>query len=138
MHQIYSSAGDMSIYLVVFNLRSLLDNPEGKAWDFFDFWSNSIARYSGGAPVILIGTHKDQVVGPADLGKSNAELVQTNKRIKCLTDRIRDRVKSLRVYKLKKLDLHFPEQPSLFYIICAASSIRGLQCFLTSLCRWNV
>ena len=117
MHQIYSSAGGMSIYPVVFNMQQLLDELESKGWHFFDFWLNSIARYSGGAPVILIGTHKDQVVDPADLTKTNAVLAKTNPKIKGLHDRVRDRVKSLRVYKLKKLRLHMPPQPSLFCIV---------------------
>ena len=117
MHQIYSSAGGMSIYPVVFNMQQLLNELESKGWDYFDFWMNSIARYSGGAPVILIGTHKDLIVDLADLTKSNADLAKTNSKIKWLHDRVRDRVKSLRVYKLKKLRLHMPPQPSLFCIV---------------------
>ena len=114
MHQIYSSAGGMAIYPVVFNMQQLL---ESKGWHSFDFWLNSIARYSGGATVILIGTHKDLVVDPADLTKSNADLAKTNPKIRWLQDRVRDRLKSLRVFKLKKLRLHMPPQPSLFCIV---------------------
>ena len=117
MHQIYSSAGGMSIYPVVFNMQQLLNQLESKGWDNFDFWMNSIARYSGGAPVLLIGTHKDLVVDLADLTKSNADLAKTNPKIKGLHDRVRDRVKSLRVFKLKKLRLYMPPQPSLLCIV---------------------
>ena len=117
MHQIYSSAGGMAIYPVVFNMQQLLNQLESKGWDNFDFWMNSIARYSGGAPVLLIGTHKDLVVDLADLTKSNADLAKTNPKIRWLQDRVRDRVKSLRVFKLKKLRLHMPPQPSLFCIV---------------------
>ena len=67
--------------------------------------------------MILIGTHKDLVVNAADLKKSNADLAKTNSKIRRLHDRVRDRVKSLQVFKLKKLRLHMPPQPSLFCIV---------------------
>ena len=71
--------------------------------------------------MILIGTHKDQVVGPADLEKSNADLAESNEKIKKLNRRIRDRVRALRVFKLGKLGLKLPEQPGLFCIVCTAA-----------------
>ena len=130
MHKIYCSAGGMSVYLVVFNLEWLLDkricNSECKSdceknqeqsLRFFKFWGNSIARFSGGAPVILIGTHKDQVVSGADLLKSNAELASTNPVIKGAQDTIGRNMKGLRVYKLNKLRLHTPPQPGSFCIV---------------------
>ena len=116
MHKIYCSAGGMSIYPLVFNLKWLLDKQE-HTLRFFKFWGNSIARFSGGAPVILIGTHKDQVVSSADLLKSNAELARTNPAIKGAQDTIGHNMSGLRVYKLNKLRLHTPPQPGLFCIV---------------------
>ena len=130
MHKIYSSAGGMSVYLVVFNLEWLLNKHECNSEckpnceknqkhtvRFSKFWMNSIARYSGGAPVILIGTHKDQVVVGADLKKSNAELARTNPAIKRAQETIGRHTTGLRVYKLNKLRLHMPSQPSTFCVV---------------------
>ena len=130
MHKIYCSNGGMSVYLVVFNLEWLLDkhkcNSECKpdceknqehTLRFFKFWGNSIARFSGGAPVILIGTHKDQVVSGADLLKSNAELARTNAAIKRAQDTIGRNMRGLGVFKLNNLRLHMPPQPCSFGIV---------------------
>ena len=152
MHKIYCSAGGMSIYLVVFNLEWLLDkhtcNSECKSdceknqersLRFFKFWGNSIARFSGGAPVMLIATHKDLVVSGADLLKSNAELARTNAAMKGAQETMGRNIRSLPVFKLNKLRLHIPPQPGSFCIVLY-SHINFLLILLrdiTSHCRWN-
>ena len=96
MHRIYSSVGGMTIYAVVFNLEWLLEKHEcdstcnstcelNKKFTvaFVKFWLNSIARNSGGAPIVLIATHKDKVVSVSDLKLSNAELAKNNTNIAC-------------------------------------------------------
>ena len=125
MHKIYSSAGKMSIYPLVFNLEWVLDMDERgsqsserergqeKTLTTIDFWINSVARYSGGAPLLLIGTHKDLVVGGADLVKSNTDLATSNSDIKRANKIIGNYIKEMKVYKSKVLNLHLPKQPSL-------------------------
>ena len=120
MHRIYSSSG-IAIYPLVFNLEWLLTdsdddddaerNRQGTI-KFIDFWLNSIARNSKGAPVLLIGTHKDKVAGCDYLRKTNLELFTCNPDIKRAHKIIADYVKSMPVYKSKILNLHFPKQPS--------------------------
>ena len=126
MHRIYSSAGGMSIYPVVFNLEWLLKlrkcgskckpgikcNKELTP-DSVKFWCNSIARYSGGAPILLIGTHKDRVVSGSDLKLSNAELAKANPDMAWAQEFMGNLIRGMPVYKLKKLKLHMPPQPSL-------------------------
>ena len=128
MHRIYSSAGKMSIYPLVFNLKWLLelkcdsrrDRNQKDTLRIIDVWLNSIARYSGGAPVLLIGTHKDEVVKGADLTKSNLELAMKNKEIQLANTIIGKHIKSMNVYQRKRLNLHLPEQPSLLHMLCNA------------------
>ena len=121
----------MTVFLVVFNLEWLLNlhkcdskcKPDCECNQkatvaFSDFWCNSIARYSGGAPIILIGTHKDKVVSGSDLTKLNAELAKTNPKIEWAQKFMGDRISAMRVYKLKKLNLHMPPQPSLLNTGC--------------------
>ena len=126
MHRIYSYAGKMSIYVVVFNLEWLLGmhkcdsrcsrdcerNPKDTI-KFLNFWLNLIARNTG-APVLLIGTHKDKVVSGADLAKSNAHLAATNADIKRANEIVARHVRSMKVYRKKILKLHLPKQPSSF------------------------
>ena len=105
------------MYFLVFNLEWLLDEDNSDtAVEFIEFWSESIARHSGGAPVVAIGTHKDKVVSAADLQKSNAELATSNPAMKRAHDMIRDCMTGLRVYQLNQLQLHMPTQPRSFHI----------------------
>ena len=121
MHKIYSSAGKMSIYPLVFNLQWLLDTHgernEKQTLITIDFWLNSVARFSGGAPLLLIGTHKDLVVSGADLAKSNVDLATSNDDIKRANEIIGTYIKNMRVYKSKLLNLHLPNQPSLLHAL---------------------
>jgi hypothetical protein len=122
MHRIYSSAGGMSIYPVVFNLEWLLKLRKcgsKRKPDFVKFWCNSIARYSGGAPILLIGTHKDRVVSGSDLKLSNAELAKTNPDMAWAQEFMGNLITGMPVYKLKKLNLHMPPQPSLLRPVVA-------------------
>ena len=115
----------MSIYPLVFNLQWLLDMDEhaddkrGKDQTLvtIDFWLNSVARFSGGAPVLLIGTHKDLVVGPTDLKKSNVDLATSNDDIKRANEIIGNYIKKMKVYNSKLLNLHTPDQPSLLHTL---------------------
>ena len=107
----------MSIYCVVFNLEWLLklrkcDSKCNKSPYFVKFWCNSIARYSGGAPIVLVGTHKDKVVSGSDLTKSNAELAKTNPDMAWAQEFMGELITGTRVYNLKELNLYMP-QPSL-------------------------
>ena len=147
MHRIYSSAGGMSIYPVVFNLEWLLKlrkcgskcKPGGKP-DFVEFWCNSIARYSGGAPILLIGTHKDRVVSGSDLKLSNAELAKANPDMAWAQEFMGNLMTGMRVYKLKKLKLHMPPQPSLLRpVVCLILVFYFpiYSCCITSRCRWG-
>ena len=133
MHRIYSSAGGMSIYPVVFNLEWLLKWRKGgskRKPDFVEFWCNSIARYSGGAPIMLIGTHKDRVVSSLDLTKSNAELAKTNPDMAWAQAFMGNLITGMHVYKSKKLNLHMPPQPSLLRPI--VSLMLGSLCTLVA------
>ena len=123
MHKIYSSAGKMSVYPLVFNLEWLLElhedadddkRGEHRSLVALDFWLNSIGRYSCGAPVLLIGTHKDVVVGGTDLAKSNIDLAMSNADIKRAHEILGNYIKNMKVYKSKLLNLHVPDQPGLF------------------------
>ena len=131
MHKIYSYVGKMSVYQVVFNLEWLLDMHQCDArckgdcernqkdsLKFVDFWLNSIARNSGGAPVTLIATHKDIVASGADLQKSNIELAMSNEKIKLANKIIGNHIKNMPVYKTRQLNLKLPEQPSLLHALC--------------------
>ena len=132
MHKIYSSAGNMSIYVVVFNLEWLLgkhtcnsrcdkdcERNEKDTILFIKFWLNSIARNSNGAPVVLIGSHKDKVVSGADLTtKSNVELATSNGDIERANKIIGQHVRSMKVYQQKLLNLCLPEQPRSLHTIC--------------------
>ena len=110
----------MSVYPLVFNLQWLLGLHEGADDDkrgekrslvTLDFWLNSIGRFSCGAPVLLIGTHKDVVVGGTDLAKSNIELAMSNDDIKRANEILGNYIKNMKVYKSELLNLHVPDQP---------------------------
>ena len=144
MHLIYSSAGKMSIYPVVFNLMCLLSMYDDCGLNqkqtimAIDFWLNSIARNSNGAPVLLIATHKDKVVSGADLTKGNADLAASNEEIKRANAILADHIKGMKVFQSKLLNLHFPKQPSSLHVLCAAVPIFcSLHSLFTFICRWN-
>ena len=133
MHKIYSYVGKMSIYQVVFNLAWLLDihqcdahckkdceRNQKHSLKFVDFWVNSISRNSGGAPVLLIATHKDIVVSETDLQKNNVELAMSNENIKLANKIIGDHIKSMPVYKTRQLNLKLPNQPSSLHVLFTA------------------
>ena len=124
MHRIYCSASGMTIYVLVFNLEWLLNKHKcgskckrncectrEHTIRFIKFWLNSIARNSCGAPVLLIGTHKDKVISPDESQKSNADLAKSNKYIAGAHKEVGDLVTDSRMYKLNKLRLHMPTQP---------------------------
>ena len=94
---------------------------------FIKFWLNSIGRNSGGAPVLLIGTHKDTVLsGYSDiLTKSNVELATSYDDITRAHEIIGNEVKKMKVYENKILNLIPPEQPSSF---CAVHASAWLSC----------
>ena len=124
MHRVYSSAGKTTIYPIMFNLAWLLDKTvaTGKADDecdqvhtlhFLEIWLNSIGYNSNGAPIVLIASHKDVVMSPAEYRNlSNFDIAKKNKDIKRAHEIIGDFITSLRVYKLGKLNLQMPPQPS--------------------------
>lgn len=152
MHRIYSSAGKMSTYPLVFNLKWLLDMHEcdlrcnsdcernqKHTLTIVDFWLNSIGRNSGGAPVLLIGTHKDTVVSGTDLSKSNVELATSNDAIKRANEIIGNYINSMNVYKSKPklLNLRLPKQPSSLHALCIVVPVSCLHYCIASRCRWN-
>ena len=133
MHKIYSYVGKMSIYQVVFNLAWLLnmhqcdasckkdcERNQKHSLKFVDFWVNSISRNSGGAPVLLIATHKDIVVSETDLQKNNVELAMSNEKIKLANTIIGNHIKSMPVYKTRQLNLKLPKQPSSLHVLFTA------------------
>ena len=107
----------MSIFIVVFDLKKLQGSEEDikKAKYHLTFWLNSIgANASSHAPlVLLVGTHKDEVIGSCDLQKSNSELARTNDTIRQANEMIGDIVTSLPVYQSKRLKIHMPNQREL-------------------------
>ena len=118
----------MSVYPLVFNLQWLLkideyaENTKDKRGRkrtlvTIDFWLNSIARLSNGAPVLLIGTHKDMVVSRSDLTKSNVDLAMSNEDIKRANNIIGNYIKDMKVYKTDVLNLHLPDQPGLLLLL---------------------
>ena len=120
MHRIYSGAGGMAIYPLAFNLEWLLNadvsNPasehtQERTLHFVKLWLNSVAQNSGGATVVLIGTHKDHVVGADDLVKSNADLASTNDDIARAHELIGKCISEMPDYTRKKLRLHMPPKP---------------------------
>ena len=120
MHRIYSGAGGMAIYPLAFNLEWLLnadvsdavsEHNQERTLHFVKLWLNSVAQNSGGATVILIGTHKDQVVGVDDMAKSNAKLASTSNVIARAHKLIGECISQMPDYTRKKLRLHMPPQP---------------------------
>ena len=102
----------MSEYIVVFDITLLL-GPENDKQDtlyYVTFWLNAIGWNGSLSPVVLVGTHKDQVVGSRDANKSNLQLALTNAKIQQAHKIIGDHISSLQVYTENKLKLHMPNQ----------------------------
>ncbi|CAJ1409359.1 unnamed protein product [Effrenium voratum] len=70
-----------SVYLVVFPMTQLGEGPEGPegpegAMGMIRYWLNSLALHAKGAPVLLVGTHKDRVGTEAEHRAISARLAQ--------------------------------------------------------------
>ena len=126
LHRICLGAGGMAIYPLAFNLKWLLnmnvsdpvcEQTQEDTFHFIKLWLNSVGQNSGGATVVLIGTHKDQVVGVDDLKKSNTELASTSDVIASAHKLIGECISELSDYTRKKLRLHMPPQPGQLYMI---------------------
>ena len=116
----------MAIYPLAFNLKWLLntnvsdpvcEQTQEDTFHFIKLWLNSVGQNSGGATVVLIGTHKDQVVGGDDLKKSNKELASTSDVIARAHKLVGKCISELSDYTRKKLRLHMPPQPGQLYTI---------------------
>ena len=139
MHRIYSGVGGMAIYPLAFNLKWLLNanvsdpvceyNVENTL-HFVKLWLNSLARNAGGATVLLIGTHKDQVVGGDDMAKSNADLASSSDVIARAHKLIGDCVSEMPDYTRKKLRLHMPRQPGQLHAISCLTVHYFFECVL--------
>ena len=58
LHHLFLSR--YSVYLVVFKMPHMLKDPQ-RAAEMIRYWLNSLALHAKGAPILLVGTHKDQV-----------------------------------------------------------------------------
>ena len=60
LHHLFLSR--CSVYLVVFQMPHVLDSERScEAIAMLRYWLNSLAMHARGAPVLLVGTHKDDV-----------------------------------------------------------------------------
>lgn len=59
LHHLFLSR--YSVYLVVFKMTALLKDAKGTV-EMVRYWLNSLALHAKGAPILLVGTHKDQVI----------------------------------------------------------------------------
>ena len=109
----------MSEFIVAFNMKELLE--EEKAVTLFDdsgeekgtlyyvtFWFNSIGWNAPGSPLVLVGTHKDQLT-QLEIQRVNAIIGR--------------HIESLEVYQSlekgrKRLNLHTPKQCELGHVVC--------------------
>ena len=109
----------MSEFIVTIDMKQLLD--EEKAGTLFDdsgeekgtlyyvtFWFNSIGWNAPGSPLVLVGTHKDQLT-QLDIQRVNAIIGR--------------HIESLEVYQSlekgrKRLNLHTPKQCELGHVVC--------------------
>ena len=66
LHHLFLSR--CSVYLVVFKMPHLLRSDEScdRAIAMLRYWLNSLAMHARGAPVLLVGTHKDDVPQSSD------------------------------------------------------------------------
>ncbi|CAE7272488.1 roco5 [Symbiodinium sp. CCMP2592] len=66
LHHLFLSR--CSVYLVVFKMPHLLRSDEScdRAIAMLRYWLNSLAMHARGAPVLLVGTHKDDVPQSGD------------------------------------------------------------------------
>lgn len=58
LHHLFLSR--YSVYLVVFKMPHMMKDPQ-RAVEMIRYWLNSLALHAKGAPILLVGTHKDQV-----------------------------------------------------------------------------
>ena len=58
LHHLFLSR--YSVYLVVFKMPAILKDPNS-AVEMIRYWLNSLQLHAKGAPILLVGTHKDQV-----------------------------------------------------------------------------
>lgn len=121
------------IYLIVFNLERYLDDRE-KSEAFLSYWLQSIRLHADEAPILLVGTHADNLANPREgfeevnkrIGESFAKFtqVQHNKRTGLryipLSNRTQDGIVELR----KMLESCSRKQPFLYTKV----SIRWLRC----------
>ena len=134
----------MVVFSIPWILRTAKDTFEGKA-DFnragvlehITLWLNSIAENSDRAPVLLVGSRKDQIPGITreDLKLSNAELAISNTSIKEANKILGEHIRSMPVYTSKRLNLHFPEQPEGSLYALAAVLAPAIHCTMTPLRR---
>lgn len=61
LHHLFLSR--YSVYLVVFKMPHMMKDPQ-RAVEMIRYWLNSLALHAKGAPILLVGTHKDQVSWP--------------------------------------------------------------------------
>lgn len=58
LHHLFLSR--YSVYLVVFKMPHMMKDPQ-RAVEMIRYWLNSLALHAKGAPILSVGTHKDQV-----------------------------------------------------------------------------
>ena len=102
----------MSEFTVVFSVKSLLGSDAEKEDTLYyvTFWFNAIGWSALQSPVVLVGTHKDEVINACDAQKSNIELALTNADMQRAHKIIGDHIRSLEVYNSGNLELHTPKQ----------------------------
>ena len=59
LHHLYLTR--YGVYLVVFNVAELAVDDKSETLGFLEFWMNTVNLHAKGAPVMLIGTHWDQL-----------------------------------------------------------------------------
>ena len=67
LHHMYLTR--YGVYLVCFRLTDMVDGESARtseAIEFLRFWLNSIKMHADGAPIILVGTHKDMISDDED------------------------------------------------------------------------
>jgi hypothetical protein len=66
-HAFAPSLVRFGVYLVCFDMTDLLKDSRDSSIDYMRFWLNSITLHASGAPIFLVGTHKDKLGGNAQL-----------------------------------------------------------------------
>ena len=131
----------MTIYPLAFNLEWLLnthvsdpacERNEESTLRFVKLWLNTVAQNPGGASVLLIGTHKDRVVGADDMAKSNADLASTSDEIARAHKLIGDCISEMPNNTRKKLRLHMPPQQGQLHTIPRGTVHYLFNCLLST------